>query len=370
VYPCIERIHTKSGRRLTATQPRLAKPSPSPIAGQPKLPLFSCGLPLPVMDRSVPTRFEIRHDIKKTALALMAFLDLGMVSETDLKEPWESEREILRRAFNRFIEQEGSHLALFSPRIVICDSPYGEGCESSESGENLLFCFYATSMESLYIGNAATRIEEACPGLGETLLYQIDRAVCATLYCVTPERCLDLARYVYWQGEEDERQVVEELLAEGETPEEMEVYRRSDYLAHVPEWAAESKEKLPPDRLREIAWTGKGLVQKAAKAALDLSEQHVEGYRMPCFEEFIGENVDPALYVRWSENDDVGRVYDDYYEYSIQAECTDMHGYIASELDKVSIGKALEDIRQFFRILRSLDKAFALIGQRVSEEGG
>ena len=361
----VGRLHQSGRTKHPEVKARLAKSTPAPVTALPSQPPFSCALPLPVIGAIIPAKYEIRHDVEKTVRTLLAFLDLGMVSETDLVEPWQSEREILRRAFNRLIEQEGSDLTLFSPRIVIADSL--EGYEVSEPGEDILFCFYPTSLKSLFIGNGASRIEDACPGLGETLLYQIDRAVCATLYCVTPSYCLDLARYIYWQGEDDEREVVAERLAEGESIEDMDVYRRSDYLAHIPEWAAEPKEKLPLDQLREIARSGKGLVREAAKAALDLAEQQVEGYQKPSFEEFIGDNVDPALYVRWSENDDVERVFDDFYEYAVQGECTEMHGYISSQPDKDGIGKALEDIRQFFRILRALERSFCLIGERVEE---
>lgn len=364
MYPSIERIHTKDGRRIAATLPRLEKPSSPPVTKRFTQP-FSCALPLPAIPSTVPSRYEIRHDLKKTVQTLLAFLDLGMVSETDLVEPWRSESEVLRRAFNRFIEQEGSGLTLFSPRVVIADSL--DGYEAPEPGEDILFCFYSTSMESLFIGNRTARIEKACPGLGETLLFQIEKALCATFYCVTPERCLDLARYIYWQGEDDEQQVVEEMLSEGENPDTMEIYRRSDYLAHLPGWAAESREKLPPDRLREIARTGKGLVKEAAETALELAAEHIEDYRPPRFDEFIGDNIDPALYVRWMEEDDVGRVFDDFYQYAIQSESTDMHGYISSKPDKKGVGKALEDIRQFFRLLRALEKAFSLIGERVEE---
>lgn len=364
MYPSIERIHTKDGRRVAAALPRLAKPASPAVAERFTQP-FACAFPLPAIPSTVPLRFEIRHDLKKTVQALMAFLDLGMVSETDLVEPWQSETEVLRRAFNRFIEQQGSGITLFSPRFVIADSL--DGYEVSEPGEDILFCFYSTSTESLFIGNRTSRIEEACPGLGETLLYQIEKALCATFYCVTPERCLDLARYIYWQGEDDERQVVEELLAEGESPETTVIYRRSDYLAYLPEWAAESREKLPPDRLREIARTGKGLVKEAAEAALELAAQESEDYRPPRFEEFMGDNVAPALYIRWSEEDDVERVFDDFYQYAVQSESTDMHGYISSKPDKDGVGKALEDIRQFFRLLRALEQAFSLIGERVEE---
>jgi len=364
VYPSIERIHTKDGRRIAAPQPRLAKPASPPVAERFTQP-FACALPLPAIPSTVPSRYEIRHDLKKTVQALLAFLDLGMVSETDLVEPCQSETEVLRRAFNRFIDQEGSGITLFSPRIVIADSL--DENEAPEPGEDIQFCFYSTSMESLFIGNRTAHIEKACPGLGETLLFQIEKALCATFYCVTPERCLDLARYIYWQGEDDERQVVEEMLAEGENPDTMEIYRRSDYLAHLPDWAAESREKLSTDRLREIACTRKGLVKDAAQAALDLAEQHIEDYRPPHFDEFVGDNIDPALYVRWSENDDVGRVFDDFYHYVIQSECTEMHGYLSSKPDTEGIGKALEDIRQFFRILRALEKAFSLIGEQIEE---
>lgn len=363
----VDRLHQSGRTKHPEVKARLAKSTPAPVAARPSPPPFSCSLPLPVTGATIPAKYEIRHDVEKAVKTLLAFLDLGMVSETDLVEPWQSEREILRRAFYRFIEQEGSDLALFSPRIVIADSLDDGYTPHKDIDNNLVFSFYSTSLKSMFIGNGAARIEEACPGLGETLLYQIDRAVCATLYCVTPACCLDLARYIYWQGEDDEREVVAERLAEGESIEDMDVYRRSDYLAHIPEWAAAPTEKLSLDRLREIARSGKGLVPEAAKAALDLAEQQVDGYQKPSFEEFIGDNVDPALFVRWSENDDVDRVFDDFYEYAVQGECTEMHGYISSQPDKDGIGKALEDIRQFFRILRALERSFCLIGERIEE---
>lgn len=371
MYSSIERVHTTSGtRRRTAINAQLEKPAPSPVAEHSKLPLSTCAISIPSINCAVPKKFVIRHDVKKTTLALITFLDLGLVSEIDLEEPWETEAVVLGRAFNRFIEQESSGLALYNPAIVLTDSLSDDGSSNDfDAGDNILFSFYSKSREYLLIGESAESIENAYPGLGETLMYQIGRAVYATLDCATPQSCLDLAKYSYWQGEDDEKMVIEECLAEGESPEDVEMYRRSDYFAKLPEWAADPKQKLSPAQLRKIIRTSDGLACEAAKAALELSQQLIDGYRGPYFGEFIGDNIDPALFVRWSEEDDVERVYDDYYYHATQSDCTDSHGYYSVQPDKEGIGKALEDIRQFFRILRALDTAFSLIGKRIDGEG-
>lgn len=370
MYSGIERVHTTGGsRRRTATNAQLEKPSPSPVAEQSKLSFSNCAISIPTIDCAVPKKFVIRHDVKKTALSLATFIDLGLVSEIDLEEPWETEDEVLGRAFNRFIEQEGSGLTLYNPVIVLTDSLTDDGSSNDfDTGDNILFSFYSKSRPYLLVGEGSQEIENGYSGLGETLMYQIGRAVYATLDCATPQSCLDLAKYIYWQGEDDEMMVIEEYLAEGENPEDVEIYRRSDYFNNLPEWAADPKQKLSPAQLRKIIRTSEGLVCEAAKAALELSQQLIDGYRGPYFEEFIGDNIDPALFVRWSEEDDVERIYDDYYYYATQSECTDSHGYYSVQPDKEGIGKAMEDIRQFFRILRALDTAFGLIGKRIDGE--
>jgi len=367
----IGRINRRSGAGNKAVACQLAKPPTPPLSLEGKLQSLSCALPLPTIDKAVPATFEIRHDVRKAALCLRAFLDLDMITEADLAEPWGSERELMERAFNRFMGTEGSGLCLYEPVIALADSVDGDYCDHSNSektDDEVFFCFYSKSRRYLNIGKTALQIEEICPGLGETLLYHIGRGVYSTLSCATPETCLDIAKFTYWQGEEDEREVIAELLAEGENPEDMEIYRRSDYLASIPEWAANPTDKLSLARLKKIARTGEGLVRDAAKAALDLANLQVDSYRSPYFEEFIGDNVDPALFVRWSDNDDTERVYDDYYQYATQSECTDIHGYLAAITDKEEIGKMLDNIRQFFRILKALDRAFLLIGE-LDEEG-
>lgn len=363
----VGKIHTGGRTRLKAAGRRLAKPSPAPVARKNKPPIFTCALPFPTLSTAVPTKYEIRHDLRLTALCLQAFLDLGMVSEKDLVEPWESERDVLKRAFNRFVQEEGSDLALFSPLIVLADSVDSEFSDREETGKQVLFCFYKDTMEWLYIGNGASRLEEVVPGLGETFLYHVGRAVYSTLHCVTPESCLDIAKYIYWQGEDDEREVIAEMEANGEDPKDYDGYRKKDYFNHIPEWAASPANKLSPVQLANIAKEGNGIVREAAEIALALAEQLVDGYEPPSFEEYVGGNIDPALFARWSEDDDVERVYDDYYQYMTQAECTEMHGYLSATPDKEGIGKALDNIRQFFRILKPLDRAFCLIGERIGE---
>ena len=57
--------------------------------------------------------------------------------------------------------------------------------------------FVATAPEAAALAAMLTRIEAACPGLGETALYWLHRASGRTLYVLMPESARDLCEYIH-----------------------------------------------------------------------------------------------------------------------------------------------------------------------------
>ena len=59
-------------------------------------------------------------------------------------------------------------------------------------------------------------LENDVPGLGEHALSMLYSVLHQTQFAVTPFWALDTARHEYWQGEDDEKDVIEEYLMNDE----------------------------------------------------------------------------------------------------------------------------------------------------------
>lgn len=123
----------------------------------------------------------------------------------------------------------------------------------------------------LYVGHRLTALQRQIPGLGETVLWHLDHDLPGQLEIFTPSETLCTAQYMEWGGCDDEQEVVQQYLADGEDPKDIEVLTRAQFDRTLPAWATEPGERIKPPRLKKIA-AGRGLAARVATAVLGLIE--------------------------------------------------------------------------------------------------
>lgn len=352
-------VYPKNRKQRQKNRPRLEKPAAPALTS----------LAIPCLG-DVPTHHFINHEKARVAKTILALMELGLVSENDVAEPWQAESEILQRSLTRWAEKEGQGLNLFSPVLCIGDMPDGV-VDAAELDDNQI-AIGISSCDALYglIGENTTIIEKEAPGLGETLLHYLDRALWTTLFAVTPASCLELAKQVYWMGEDDEQLVVEEAALSGENIDDLELFRKSDYLSTAPEWAADPLERLRETQLVALAKSENPLVRAAAHAAIDLAAVlKNQSFTPPSWGEGgYADPVNPAICLRWSEDDHVLRVFDDHYEYVIQTEgASDLHGLYTLQNSKEGLREALDNLSHLFARLRAAEQAINVIATFESQ---
>ena len=127
---------------------------------------------------------------------------------------------------------------------------------NSDEDEQLAWIGMQESHEGVgfkLIGELALKAEAFQPGLGARFI----DALGTDSWVITPERAFEMASYLCWHGEDDERTVVEELGIE----DNYQGIRRADFDKTYPKWAyhpptnSESRKLLSENRLRQIAAT-------------------------------------------------------------------------------------------------------------------
>jgi hypothetical protein len=157
---------------------------------------------------------------------------------------------------------------------------------------------------------------DACPGLGETALYWLQRASGRTLYALTPQSARDLCEYIHWQGSSDQAEWLEEMRSMGMTDEDLGDAISPDwYDGHFPDWVLRAKPVLD-----EVALSG---IQTHARSGagqlavlLDIEQLVADGGQLPGLEGMEVECVYFGAYLKWDADDPVDRVFDDFIEYA------------------------------------------------------
>lgn len=111
---------------------------------------------------------------------------------------------------------------------------------------------------TVFVGAAIGRLEAVAEGLGQTVLATFYEALRYLPNTLTPQDALWQAEFVYWHGLNSETEMVEEMMAEdGKTVEqiveELAIFRRADFFAHMPEWVVSPQRVLTDAQVRRAA---------------------------------------------------------------------------------------------------------------------
>jgi PRTRC genetic system protein F len=274
---------------------------------------------------------------------------------------------LVQQALQGWINRQAGPLQYFAFAALVAASPealsYGSLFpDASEEDDQWYWALQSEQVAWFSMKDSLTRIEAACPGLGETALYWLHRASGKTLYVLTPESARHLCEYIYWQGSCDQEGWLEEMTAVGMTDENMaETISPDWYDGHFPAWVINPKPVLDEAVLTGLANAG-GEASSLATTLLDIEQLVADGGELPGLDGLDVECVYFGTYLRWDADDPVDRVFDDFIEYANCASdgYTDLYGAQAVPLDLEGFDVWLRKTGLGLQLLSSLDR---LVGQ-------
>lgn len=335
---------------------------------------YAAPLSLPTLE-GVPHRLLTINGARVSARMALSLMQIGLLTYRDWATPWAHEIDLVERALTRWLRWATRELQIFQFGIAYSDrraekimSQLGWTLFEKEHADHISFTLYRTGDPPAYtIGAGIIELERAVPGLGETAMHYLEQT--AVLPILTPNQALYWASQAYWMGEEDETLAIEEEIQycePGTTPEQVDIYRKCDFLATIPEWAALPKHRLPHASLRRIALDHAGTDAAEAAALLLKIARRSKGAWVPNTGDEQMDCADVAAVFRWSEDDDCGQIADTTLNQIFQnGESTDDFGSAYLPPEAAPLKAWLRSAEKTFQLLRLCEQLVRIVGQPV-----
>ncbi len=215
------------------------------------------------------------------------------------------------------------------------------------------------------VGKTMEALEKAMPGLGRKALDILDDVLSWFCMPFTPGGAYQMAQMLYWDGEDDEKGVLERYAAEGEDVSD--VWKRNEIFDGVPDWAYDYQAKKPKKlddrafaRIAKKMATGPygPLLSSLARlnALLSLDKRDL---RCSPPDEF--QCTEPMVVLHWNEIDSLSRVFDDFWQFESQGEQAPWMGCISFALTEEDLSNALMRVRHTGNMLKALDESLVAL---------
>jgi len=321
-------------------------------------------LAIPSLGR-VPRTFTVPRASIPAARTALALLEAGLLNET---APRTSPAELVKQGLDTWLDRHAGKLRMFNVALRYDDGDLrvyrDEEAEPKEKA--VMLSMFSTNWDAPLIGERVKDCERAITGLGETILYWLNRAS-AHVPVWTPSSALNAACWCYWQGCNDERERIEEMKLNDEAGAIPDLFTRAQFDSAIPTWASSPRERIKREGIEHLASPRRTTVTgKVSRALLKLiaTMKHAAVFEAP---------DDPplgpyALMLRWSKDDPMTRIWDDasndlaesgeYREWITQS-CIPLDDDFDAQL-----AETLRAIEPWFAVALALEELIALIVPR------
>lgn len=215
----------------------------------------------------------------------------------------------------------------------------------------------------------ATALEALQPGLGQAALNVLTTSGYASTTFMTPALARNIAEYVYWAGASTQEEWRHEVGSYHDDEEEIdELFSPDDFDAEYPEWVRDTKkpagvpvyalavdDSLPPE------------VQEVATILVEITALMEEGVHLsePLHE---AEQVYHGTYFRWSDEDSMQRLLDDYVQCANESGegFTTLAGLEMVGLDQESFIAWKTRVEQAFRLMTLQDRLIDFLADQTA----
>jgi PRTRC genetic system protein F len=320
-------------------------------------------LTLPALDPAIPPVVTFDNHNRDNLRVALAMSESGLIADGAIATL--TPRRVSHRKVLQLIEQGwndalagcyefhvvAAHATLTLPRA---------GDEHHHANPDFGIFLNGGDADWIAVGPIMSHLEGVRRGLGVKALTVMDRALAMFGLPYTPAGAMEMARYQYWHGEDDEQAALEE--ADDDYADD--VPKKSELFDGIPAWAYEPDyDKLMKPRTfqrlaRQFKEDSAGALL-AALAALEplLSDAHQRMIDPP--EEF--DCPEPPVMLYWGAKDNLGMVFDAHYRCVAEGYCAPALRFEEFPVTPEAISKALPRIRHTGLVLTALDKALVAI---------
>lgn len=324
---------------------------------------------LPNLPPTLPTEYVIPSGVVEGAAVALDMLDAGVLTHTDKGF---SPTMMVEQSMSKWFASLTHDLQFFAPDLFMTNDLGNVTLDMDEKGAKKHFGVESEKTLTFAVSFAAWHwftLQERCealeakvPGLGETAIRWLDTHIHPLMTAVTPNFTLYAAQHVYWYGEDDESEAVEEILAMGEDPEDMDLYTKADFDASFPKMSYAAAEKLDRDALTSLLSHPDREV--ADLAALLLEETPEDGVGGSYLQQFCDDHMpvlEPAICIGWSAADDTVQIVDDYFNREAECGGTDLHAMWVVEQSAEGVLKGRQMVEKFIAEIKKIEKVLSFI---------
>lgn len=329
-------------------------------------------LTLPRLSPAVPTRYVFGGMSERLIRVAQAMCSTGMLVPSDLPQTKGAfharhVRDAVEAAWQRVVGRRFHFrtLSLGAVLVLVGDGQHYHELESEEDGKLIEVSFNASWPETIFIGKAMQALEDAATGLGRYAVMVIDKALSRFGVPMTPMGALHMAGDMYWMGERDEKETLALYAEDGEPTDDLPT--RASLFAGVPVWAYDFWEKSLPcltsiEAADAVEMLGGGMLATLARRIEELDAllgAAEDGF--PDGSEDGYEGLEYPAMVRWSEDDALHRIYDDFYQYQSQGEIYHCIGHVRFAPKPEELNRALDRLDRTLSVYEVLDTVFDMI---------
>jgi PRTRC genetic system protein F len=333
-------------------------------------------LALPRIGATVPRAIVPGASLKANAAVSRFLVEADVFDENDIPATWTDSLDACRQALDHWIKREIGPLHCLNPRFSLrllskdghCHGDFNPPLSDSNFG-GMEIAWGEYGEEEWPVGAALEALNRLLPGLGKAVLDVLIRQSHWAYPVFTPDIAYDMARYLYWYGEDDEELALQECCGDDQQARDAmrdEMVCRTTLERAYPVWAMDWRRgRELPRCARLLRRAVKRLNDPEAKAvaadALALCALEGDhGFRP----EIDGEYIGFGAVLSWARGDVTVRIYDDLRNSALQGEFSDVMGEARAPADNPhALGQWRLSMKNHFEAIRRID---ALI-YRLSE---
>lgn len=335
-------------------------------------------LNLPVLSPEVPETIEFGSPSPLLLRLALAMSQAEMISDDDLAPLSEGAvsslqlRSLVESAWKRCLGDRFD-FEILSAYVHLVLPDKSDGFFYDESGDlKVGFVLDASNPDSVCFGRIYEALEAKERGLGCKVLQVLDGTLCAFGVPCTPSGAFEMAKYVYWQGEDSEQEAIEIF---GEEYEDAygEIVRRDEVFAGVPEVVYLLPEAMVnPAELESLADRFCGCpLGKLLSLVSGLAKLNQAPVLIPLgYDDYdCSMSFSPPVIINWnSDNNGLSRVFDDYFNSANQCgESAPWVGAVVFDPTIEGIKESMPLICHTANVLKALDEVLIEIRRLENE---
>jgi PRTRC genetic system protein F len=337
-------------------------------------------LSLPALSEKIPYVHESSGNYKLLLRFALGMLHCGMIQEQDVQHLVPSELrlsdlcKLIEKGWQRELGSSTDYRVLSACTRLVLPRHDNAQFQDDKGVPKAGFLVGAMHPPSIAVGKVFSGIEALQADLGQSALQILEIALNRFSFPFTPEGAFLIAQRLYWQWEEDETVAIEEAIESGESAEDIDIPRRAIIFCDVPEWAYKGQSRKIEDRefkaaARRFAKTKYGKLLKALEKLMQF-ESSSNLFVERCVDNYgdTAETCSPPILLGWNEEDDFMQIFDDFYQYEMQAgENSEWAGVEYFDPSAEGISAALPIIRNTCASIQALNQCVVEI-RNLNEE--